>query len=39
MLSLLPKGELIGELLPVKVLGLFVPDDSPSLLDSVLHFR
>ena len=39
MLSLLPKGELIGELILVYVLGLFVPDDSPSLLVSVLHFR
>lgn len=39
MLSLLPNGELIGELLLVYVLGLLVPDDTPSLRDSVLHFR
>jgi len=39
MLSVLLKGELIGELLLVYVPGLFVPDDSPSLLDSVRHFR
>lgn len=39
ILSLLPKGEFKGELRRVYVLGLFVPDDAPSLLDSVLQLR
>ena len=38
-LSLLPNGELRGELLRVYVLGLFASDGIPSLLDSILHFR
>lgn len=38
-LSPLPNGECSGELLLVYVLGLVAPEEIPSLLDSVLHFR
>lgn len=39
VLLMLPNGELRGELLRVYVLGLLLPEEIPSLLDSVRNFR